>query len=150
VTLPPFRTLTILGILFSSLAVEAGPLGVGAMIGEPTGLSAKLWMGPTTALQLGAAWSFRREPSFQVHLDYLFHNLAVFKTPIAAVAFYVGIGGRFSLLEEDRFGVRFPLGLAYAFPRVPVDLFLELVPILELLPASEFHAGAALGVRYYF
>jgi len=46
--------------------------------------------------------------------------------------------------------VRFPLGLAYMFRKVPLDLFLELSPSLIIFPGTAFDAGAGLGIRYWF
>jgi len=67
--------------------------------------------------------------------------------------FYYGIGGRmkFSENNNDNFiGVRVPFGLAYIFETAPVDIFFELVPVLDLAPDTDFDFNAALGVRYFF
>ena len=47
-------------------------------------------------------------------------------------------------------GVRVPLGLAYIFSDEPIDIFLEIVPILDLLPQTDFTISAAIGGRYFF
>jgi hypothetical protein len=49
-----------------------------------------------------------------------------------------------------RLGVRIPFGIAYQFSEVPVDVFLEIVPVLDLNPSTSGSINAALGVRYYF
>jgi hypothetical protein len=64
--------------------------------------------------------------------------------------FYYGIGGRIKTSDDARIGVRVPLGLAYLFQNVPVDIFLEVVPILDLTPKTDFRINAALGARYFF
>ena len=52
--------------------------------------------------------------------------------------------------DDTQLGVRVPLGLAYLFQTAPVDIFLEIVPILDFIPETDFRINAALGARYYF
>lgn len=69
---------------------------------------------------------------------------------------YYGIGGRIKLKnkekgsDDDKIGIRVPVGLAYEFSSRKADIFLEIVPILDLAPKSRVTINAALGVRYYF
>jgi len=42
------------------------------------------------------------------------------------------------------------VGLLYTFQNEPIDIFLEIVPLLELIPDTKFGLDAALGARYYF
>jgi hypothetical protein len=124
--------------------------GVGIILGDPTGLSFKDWMGPTTAIDAAAAWSFDREDSFHFHLDYLVHDFDFLKTSQGRLPVYYGIGGRIRLEDKTRIGIRIPVGLCYIFEDVPLDLFSELGPILELIPRTEFTLSASIGLRYYF
>ena len=67
------RALSIMLTLAAS--VHAGQwLGLGVMAGEPTGLSAKTWLGKTTAVDAGLAWSLSGDKDLQAHADYLIHN----------------------------------------------------------------------------
>jgi len=60
-------------------------------------------------------------------------------------------GGRIKFGEDDDFiGIRIPVGLAYLFEGAPVDVFLEVVPLLDVAPETEFTLNAAIGVRYFF
>ena len=59
-------------------------------------------------------------------------------------------GVRVKLEADIRIGIRVPVGILYLFESVPIDLFLEIVPIFDLYPATEFTANAGLGIRYYF
>ncbi|HVP58463.1 MAG TPA: hypothetical protein VMU02_10220 [bacterium] len=128
----------------------AGPLGVGIMVGEPTGLSAKLWTSNTTAMDLGAAWSFADEVAFHIHGDYLFHKPGPPEIEVGRILFYVGVGGRIKLEEDsNRVGVRMPLGVTYLFPQSHLDFFLEIVPVLDLAPATELRGNGGFGIRYY-
>ena len=42
------------------------------------------------------------------------------------------------------------VSLDYIFDGAPVDVFVQVVPILELAPATEFNVNAALGARFFF
>lgn len=138
------------------------------IIGEPTGLSVKSWLSPLTAIDAAAAWSFTNHDAFQLHLDYLLHNENILKTDELSgrLLLYYGIGGRFKFSEEDPpederrrnssddieaiAGVRIPLGITYLFRKSPFDLFIEVVPTLDVAPETEFDLDAAIGVRFYF
>lgn len=124
--------------------------GLGVILGEPTGLSAKLWTSRTTALDGALAWSFGREDAFHIHGDFLFHDYHLIKVSEGKLPVYYGIGGRLKLELESLLGVRFPLGLNYQFAKAPLDLFIEIVPILELVPATDFNLNAAIGMRFFF
>jgi len=124
--------------------------GLGIIVGEPTGLSGKLWTGEKTAFDGGAAWSFKGE-SLQLHMDYLLHNFNVIPVEKGMLPIYYGIGGRINLEEDDtRAGIRIPLGLNYHFENAPVDLFLELVPTLDLVPETDFTLCGGIGARFFF
>jgi hypothetical protein len=67
----------------------------------------------------------------------------------------MGVGGRIKLKNTEhntdmRLGVRVPFGMSYQFTEAPVDIFLEIVPILDLNPKTSGSVNAALGFRYYF
>jgi hypothetical protein len=124
-------------------------LGIGMIIGEPTGLSAKMWMNEKNALDAGIAWSFAGTGYLRVHSDILWHsyplNVEKGKLPV-----YYGVGAKLLLSSELGLGIRVPVGLAYLFESAPVDLFAELVPGLDLLPGTGLGIDAAIGVRYFF
>ena len=124
--------------------------GLGIIIGEPTGFSFKHWTSSTTAFDAAIAWSFINEGAFHIHVDYLLHSFRLIDVPEGKLPFYYGIGGRLKTSDKTRLGVRVPLGLAYIFQTAPVDIFLEVVPILDFIPKTDFRINAALGARYYF
>lgn len=53
-------------------------LGIGLMVGEPTGFSLKYWTSESNALDGGLAWSLGPNDGLYVHGDYLWHNYSVF------------------------------------------------------------------------
>jgi hypothetical protein len=135
---------------FSKILAQDKDFGLGIIIGEPTGVSAKYWTHSNGAFDGAAAWSFIDEGAFHIHVDYLLHNFDLIKVSEGRLPFYYGIGGRIKASDDARLGVRVPLGLAYLLERAPVDIFLEIVPILDLAPKTDFKINAAIGARYYF
>lgn len=120
------------------------------MLGEPTGISAKLLLAETSAIDGVAAWSFVNNTSITIHADYLFHFFDVFSIEEKSVPLYLGIGGTISIATEPSFGVRIPFGATYFFESVPFDIFLEVAPIFLFLPATTFDFSGGIGVRYHF
>ena len=136
--------------------------GIDVIVGEPTGLSAKKWITDTTAIDAAAAWSFADFNSFQLHVNYLWHNYDLIQTKElpGQLSVYYGIGGRIKLKgsndgkgnkdEGTRLGVRIPVGLSYTFKENPVELFAEVVPLLDVVPETKLGIGVGVGARYYF
>lgn len=145
-----------LAIILLSLASPAqqGNFGLGVIVGEPTGLSWKIWTGRTTALAGAAAWSFGENDAFHLHLDYVFHNFSLIRVNKGRMPFYYGIGARVLFHEKEEnetiVGIRFPLGFEYFFEKSPLAIFLEIVPILDIAPGTDFDLNAGLGLRFYF
>ena len=147
-----FPALMVLSVLWNAAPVRAQRRGVGLgiILGEPTGISFKKWTGGTTAIDAAAAWSFDREDSFHFHMDYLIHDFDFLKTSQGRLPVYYGIGGRIRLEDKTRIGIRIPVGLCYIFENAHLDLFSELGPILDLAPRTEFTLSVSIGLRYYF
>lgn len=149
--------ITVIAVLIGIAAgVEpAGALGLGVILGEPTGVSFKQWVTGGNAIGGAAAWSFEDESAFHVHVDYLYHryNLADIQAQAdeGRLLWYFGIGGRLKAEEDDsRIGVRVPLGIDYVFSGPPLDIFLEVAPLLDLAPGTDFKLHGGFGIRYYF
>lgn len=127
--------------------------GAGLIIGEPTGLSLAYWPSNTQAFAAGLAWSLknnRDRESIQLHLDYLFHHFDIVSVNRGSLPLYFGIGARFRFGNNERAGVRIPLGAAYHFENDPIEIFLEFVPIIDLSPNTGVSGNSGLGFRYYF
>lgn len=125
-------------------------LGIGIMIGEPTGLTIKSWTGGNNAFDLGAAWSLGRYEAFYLHTNYLWHNYGVFNPDSGSLPLYYGIGGRIVFDDNDaRLGARIPVGINYLFEEAPVGIYLEAAPILDIAPATDFNVDGTIGVRFY-
>ena len=137
--------------VFATAAPAAGDFGMGIIAGEPTGLSAKLHLSHASAIDAAVAWSFGGgEDAFLVLADYVLHNFDIIKVDTGTMALYFGIGGRIKFADNEQVGIRVPVGLDYMFQGAPVDIFGELVPILDLVDETELNLNAAVGVRYFF
>lgn len=126
--------------------------GLGIMLGEPSGLSGKLWTGGVTAFDFGLAWSTGNNSGMALHADYLLHKMDMINVDKGALPFYYGIGFRYRDRDnsDDNFGIRVPLGLDYLFAQSAFDVFFEVVPILDLSPDTDFKFNVAIGGRYFF
>lgn len=143
-----------LSISFGSLAQAQNggkDLGIGFMVGEPTGLSVKSWTGGGNAFDIGLAWSLGRYDAVNIHADYLWHNYDVFsEVDSGTLPLYYGIGGRVVFAENDAvIGARLPVGINYLFDDAPIGLFLEVAPIFNIAPSTDFDVDGGVGVRFY-
>lgn len=132
-------------------AQEPRPFGLGMIVGEPTGINAKYYLNRENALQGSAAWSLEGNNSFTLQGDYLFHRYEWIQVQSGQLPVFFGVGAGLTFQDRDNeVGVRFPAGLDYIFEGAPMDIFGQLVPVLELAPSTDFNFEAALGVRYFF
>ena len=136
--------------------------GLGFVIGEPTGLSAKLWTSPENAFDFGLGWSIGGDrisnfngthhgSRIHFHMDYLWHSFNAIRST-ERFPLYYGIGGRFNSGGgyDSSFGVRGVFGIAWLPHSAPLDVFLEVVPVLQLTRSTGFGIDAGLGMRFYF
>lgn len=135
---------------FSAAYANSKNFGLGIMLGEPTGVSGKLWIDKTSAVDGGLSWSFTDKTSMNIHMDYLFHNFNLIHVEKDEFPLYYGIGGRIKFGNETEVGVRIPVGLEYIFKDSPFDIFLEIAPILNLIPATSLKFNGGIGARFYF
>jgi hypothetical protein len=112
--------------------------GLGLMLGEPIGLTAKYWLGGANAIDLGVGGG----PGFRIHADYDWGLAQVLeKKTDLTLDLYLGVGGAVAFASGfcgyygDRFcqdrvfgGVRVPFGLDFRLRRAPFNFGLELAP----------------------
>ena len=139
-------------LLLAATPSEGGPFGLGIIVGEPTGISAKLRLGGTNAVDGAVAWSLDGSDDLHLHADYLWHNYNVIPVQKGRLPLYFGIGGRLQFREDrdDTIGVRFPVGLEYIFATAPFNVFAEVAGILDLNPDTDFDVNGGFGVRFIF
>ena len=147
-------TLIIFGLLFlcTSLLGQESGFGIGVVVGEPTGISLKLWRGKYRAICGAAGWSLAGEKHFHINGDYIFHNFELIKLEKGKLPIYYGFGGRIKAKEgsNTEIGVRIPLGMDYFIPDTPLDIFFELVPTLDVIPETDVDINFGLGIRFFF
>jgi hypothetical protein len=146
-------TITLITSTSLKAQTNAGDFGLGLILGEPTGLSAKYYNGGTTAFDFGLAWSFgsnSNNANFHLHADYLIHRFDLIQVEQGRMPIYFGIGGRLRTSRDAHVGIRFPIGVSYYFERDPIELFFEVVPVFDLTPRSQVSGNGGLGFRFYF
>ena len=131
------------------MAQDSG-IGLGIILGQPTGVSFKAWTARNQAFDVAVAWAFDREEAVHVHADYLFHNFRLLRAEKGQFVIYYGIGGRVKAESRTRFGIRIPIGIGYFFERTPLEIFFELGPIMDLAPSTLFRMSTGVGIRYFF
>ena len=132
-------------------SAQSNGFGLGIIVGQPTGISAKYWTSSSTALDFGLGYSFENNSRMHLHADYLFHSKDLFNTS-ENIALYYGPGARLKLVDKDdsRLGFRFDVGLVWVPRNSPIDVFLEIAPLLDIIPETDFSFTGGIGVRYFF
>ena len=139
---------------------EKGAFGLGVILGEPTGIAAKLYLDDSTAID-GAAGLAIIGGGLHIHADFLWHPVVLEERDMFVLPAYVGVGGR--LAQRDRgtandfhIGARGVAGLLFDFKEIPLDVFVEVAGILDYV-LSDIEENKGLGVdlnvgvgaRYY-
>ena len=155
----------------SASATEVGygrKIGLGFILGDPTGLAGKYWVGPTNAFDfglgftnygpgVGAACYFDNNGvqhcqgyfETSINIDYLWQSNIVRST--AQLDWYIGGGGRVKVFGGGGFniGARMPLGLALMFNNPNfLEVFFEIDPAFYIYNGLTVEGG--LGLRIYF
>ena len=84
-------------------------------------------------------------------MDYLWHSFhAVNSTE--RFPLYYGIGGQFNSGAgyDASIGIRGVIGFAWLPRSTPIDIFVELVPVLQLTSSVGLGIDAGVGIRYFF
>jgi hypothetical protein len=137
--------------------------GLGLIIGEPTGISAKLWTSPVNAFDFGLGWSiggdrignykgdYNGGSRVHFHMDYLWHAFNVIHST-ERFPLYYGVGGRINTGAgyNSSVAIRGVIGIAWMPRETPIDIFVEVVPSLQLTSSAGFAIDAGLGARYFF
>jgi len=133
-------------------------LGVGIILGEPTGLTGKYWFDQSSAVDVHLSFDFS-DDAFALISDYLIH-FNVFKPNSSAIDLpvYVGIGGKLYARDDGNddddddigLGVRAPVGLSLLLTQAPLEFFVEIALGLRIIPGTDADIDGGIGVRYYF
>jgi hypothetical protein len=136
-------------VINTNVSGESRGFGAGIMLGEPTGISLKNWISKTNAWDAGIAWGFGKHGAFHLHGDYLWHKYDLINVDKGTLPLYYGVGARLLFADDTHLGIRGVVGLDYLFEGLPLDVFLEIAPIFDIVPGTEFSFNGAIGVRYF-
>ena len=143
--------------------------GIGFSVGEPTAVSARFWLSRENSWDAAIGSSWIGNP--HIHADYLWHFNDAFNSRI--VSLYAGVGGVLGFGDKDKgwfvvwkrgkkveerwyygdnefaIAAKGVFGLNIIPRNTPLDIFLELNPILGISPGFGFDIQPALGIRFY-
>lgn len=122
---------------------------LGIILGEPSGISAKVTGSGSMAWDAALAWSFLSEnPGLYLHSDVLYHLNGFQMESGAFFRPFIGFGGAVHFAADFKIALRIPVGLAFYFTSVPVEVFVEAAPGLLLFPETSSYAAGGIGIRY--
>lgn len=150
--------------------------GLGIELGEPDGLTGKVFLSPAGAIDFGLGYIYDHYyygDGVNLYADYLWHPVSLASTPSFELPFYVGAGLRYWDFHYcvttggttvcdyggSTVGIRIPFGIAFDFNNKPLDIFLQLVPTLDFVRGdyynrygdrSHFGIDGSVGVRFWF
>jgi hypothetical protein len=139
--------LFLLGLSTAGSAAGPGRFGIGIILFDPSGLSAKAWLSRSTALAGGIGWSAEENHYLHVHADFLFYSRRLAADRNLDLGFYLGAGGKIIFRDEDNAWFRVPLGVDFLLRKSPLNFFFELVPSFNF---SKIQLVGAIGFRYVF
>jgi opacity protein-like surface antigen len=145
-------------------AFEANKVfGAGIELGAPTGLTGKYFMDTSHAIDFGIGDIDHYGDKNGLHLygDYLWHPVSLASTEDFELPLYFGLGARIWDFDDNHdvggfaIGARVPVGVAFDFNNVPLDVFIQATFVLDLLigyaPENIYPAlDVSIGVRYWF
>ena len=126
--------------------------GVGVMAGVPTGLTFKYNADPDLSIDGGLGWKTSGDNEFHIYSTVIHHFYDVINVPEGKLPLYFGGGLRWIRRQnkDNKFGIRLPVGVEYQFKKLPLGAFVELAPVLNLKPDTEFDLEGGIGIRFFF
>lgn len=154
--------LMFLVILTKPILAQDKGFGLGIILGEPSGLSAKLWTSKMNAFDFGLGvslggdriahkYDYDETGRIHFHMDYLWHSFNAISST-ERFPLYYGLGGRFNSGGgyDGSIGIRGVFGIAWLPRSTPLDIFLELVPVFQVTPLTGLGIDSGIGIRYFF
>ncbi|MDB4959061.1 MAG: hypothetical protein JWO36_6630 [Myxococcales bacterium] len=146
--------------------------GAGLEFGDPFGLIGKYFLNESHALDFGVGSSVYDDVygyrGYHLYLDYLWHPLSLASAEAFELPLYIGVGGLVWGWDDRRFGAngvsgtalgfRVPIGVSFDLNNLPLDIFIQTVPTLDLFVDRPAGYGRSLylffefsvGVRFWF
>ena len=131
--------------------LSEGVFGVGAglAVGEPTGFNVALRNEALHTVSSTVGWNLSAG-KFHAHSDYQVPFTEI--TPsdsVLAMTLYAGLGATLDIGDTFSFGARVPVVAAISFDK-PIEVFVELAPVVGVLPDVGIEVQASTGVRGWF
>ncbi len=143
--------LLLLSLLSFEVLAARGDLGLGIMLGNPTGINGKYWLDDDKAIDAGFGLSLGRGSDVSMHSDYLWHKRdAFYFNDVHPLDLYYGVGGRMEFEHDIEIGLRAPVGLAYRVEEKGADMFAEVAPVLDFVTRTGLELHLVFGARFYF
>jgi hypothetical protein len=153
------KKLVSVSILIVPIFLFGEGLGLGVIAGSPTGLSLKYVLAKQAALAAHAGWSFTGDQGVHLTGDYQYLFPMVIETAegtsISDVTPYIAAGGRFRVKKDEdtdesefHLGLRIGGGAEYLISRF--GIFLEIIPVVNLVPSTNFDLEGGVGFLFYF
>ena len=146
-------------IFLIGLSAQADDVGLGVVLGSPTGFTGKWTLSKENAIDGVLAWDFR-DDYFHVHGDYLWLKNAGLRVDKVNLDWYFGVGARLNLTDHFRayhdhkddfqLGVRGPIGIGYTFQKSNIELFGELALVVDIVQSTDAELDGGIGVRFHF
>jgi hypothetical protein len=143
-------------VLATSQAVassDRGKVGIGVVLGAPTGFSIKYWENQRIAYQGSIGGMFNG--GLMIGADYLLHE-NVFRNPQAPFYYGAGMflgdagfGGPDYSHSRVALGIRAAFGVDYLSREYPFDVAIELGPSLLLTPTVGMGVQLSVAFRFY-
>jgi len=133
-----------------------GPFGLGVALGAPTGVTGKIWLGDTMAVQFTAGANLGQFKDVGASVDWVleFRPINV-EGDEYALPIHVGPGiktdvsfqlpGGFLLM-----GPRVVAGVTLLVPTLPIDFHVEIAPTVYFMEQVGWDMEGQIGFRYYY
>lgn len=136
---------------------SAEELGLGLIVGSPSGISLEKPLNDTHSIDALLAYS---KDKLRVHATYLTKFYLQTKINEVNAEWYYGLGGGLWVRDDnndkdqdvDTEGLfaRFSIGMNFIFPESPIKAFAELGINGDVFPQTDAMITAGIGARYYF
>jgi hypothetical protein len=146
------KLVLVLGLLAATGSARAESIGLGAFLGQPTGLDIKIGLQGRSALDIVIGVNQFDDPHLSYgHIQYL-ALLGVARGRTVNVPFRLGVGGAVIGVTDDNtvFAARVPFQLGLRFRRSPVEIYGEVAFVLVFNDDTDTDVDGGLGLRIYF
>ncbi|MDH4469272.1 MAG: hypothetical protein QE271_14535 [Bacteriovoracaceae bacterium] len=131
-------------------------MGVGVILGGPTGFTFKNHLQGIQFFDFALAYSLRSDETFHIHGDFLWQFADSFRVDQVPMFTYFGLGARFKHYDRHKdnesygLGLRLPAGFGYVMPKTSIELFAEVALIVDMLESTDMDFNFGVGGRLWF